>query len=185
MVSEILEQMQEGFKGALESLKRELAKVRTGRANLSLLDGIRVEYYGTMTPLNQVAALAVADPRLITIRPWERNMIPAIEKAINQAGLGITPTNDGEVIRLPIPPLTGERRKELVKLVKGYGEQTRISLRNHRREAIETLKAFTKEGEITEDEQARALKRIEELMKEQNAKVSELIEAKEKEITEV
>lgn len=185
MVSEILEEMRSSFGKAIQSLKRDLARVRTGRANLAVLDGIRVDYYGTPTALNQVAALAVADPRLITIKPWERSMIPTIEKAINQEGLGITPSNDGESIRLPIPALSGERRRELVKLVKGFGEQTRISLRNHRREAIETLKLYTKEGEVTEDEQTRALKRIEESMKEWTGRVAEILEKKEKEIIEI
>ncbi|MBM4319973.1 MAG: ribosome recycling factor, partial [Deltaproteobacteria bacterium] len=165
--------------------KRELTGGRTGRANLAILDGIRVEYYGTLTPLNQVAALAVADPRLITIRPWERNMISVIERAIIQEGLGINPSNDGELIRLPIPPLSGERRRELIKMVKNHGEQARVALRNQRRDAIETLKDYTKEGEVTEDEQSRALKRIEDLMKDWTGRVNDLIEKKEKEISEV
>lgn len=185
MVSEILDELQVGFDKTLDALKRELARVRTGRANLAILDGIRVEYYGTLTPLNQVAALAVADPRLITIRPWERNMIPVVERAIVQEGLGINPSNDGELIRLPIPPLSGERRRELVKMVKNYGEQARVALRNQRRDAIETLKEYTKEGEITEDEQTRALKRVEDLMKEWTGRVNDLVEKKEKEISEV
>ncbi len=185
MVSEILEELEGGFRRVVDSLHRDLSRIRTGRANLSILDGVRVEYYGTMTPLNQVAALAVADPRLITIKPWERNMISPIEKAINIEGLGITPTNDGELIRLPIPPLTGERRRELVKMVKSLGEQARVSLRNHRRDAIESLKLYTKEGEISEDDQARGLKRVEELMKDWTTTVNEAIDDKEKEISEL
>ena len=110
MVDDIVSDLKTGYGKALASLGRDLNKVRTGRANLAVLDDIRVEYYGTMTPLNQVATLTVADPRLITVRPWEKNMIPVIEKAISQADIGIHPTNDGEIIRLPIPPLSGERR---------------------------------------------------------------------------
>ncbi len=185
MVPEILEEMVDGFGKVRDSLRRELSRIRTGRANLAILDGIRVDYYGSSTPLNQVAALAVADARLITIKPWERNMIPAIEKAINTEGLGITPSNDGELIRLPIPPLTGERRRELVKIVRQQGEGARQSLRSHRREAIATLRLYTKEGEVSEDEQGRALKRVEEQMKTWTAKVNEEVERKEKEITEV
>jgi len=185
MVSEILEELQSGFEKSLEALRRELARVRTGRANLALLDGIRVDYYGSSTPLNQVAALAVADPRLITIKPWEKNMIAVIERAIAKEGLGINPTNDGEIIRLPIPHLSVERRRDLAKLVKNSGEQTKVALRNHRREALETLKEYTREGEITEDDETRGQKKVEDLMKEWTAKVQDVIDRKEKEIMEV
>jgi len=184
MVSEILEELQSGFEKSLEALRRELARVRTGRANLALLDGIRVDYYGSSTPLNQVAALAVADPRLITIKPWEKNMIAVIERAIAKEGLGINPTNDGEIIRLPIPPLSVERRRDLAKLVKNSGEQTKVALRNHRREALETLKEYTREGEITEADETRGQKKVEDLMKEWTAKVQDVIDRKEKEIME-
>lgn len=186
MVPEILEEMVDGFGKVRDALRRELSRIRTGRANLAILDGIRVDYYGSSTPLNQVAALAVADARLITIKPWERTMISAVEKAINTEGLGITPSNDGEVIRLPIPPLTGERRRDLVKIVKQQGEAARVSLRRkHRRDAIETLRMATKEGEVSEDAQARALKQIEDLMKEWTEKINQEVERKEREITEV
>ncbi len=185
MVNDLLDDLQINFEKTVEALKRELGKVRTGRASLNILDGIRVDYYGTSTPLNQVAALAVADPRLITIKPWERNMISAVERAIIQADLGINPSNDGELIRLPIPPLTGERRKELVKLVKKAGEDAKIGLRNHRRDTNDLLKVAEKDGDISEDEMNRGLKRVQELTDEWVKKVDDNVAKKEKDVQEV
>ena len=185
MVDDILSDLSDGFSKALESLRRDLNKVRTGRANLAVLDDVRVEYYGTMTPLNQVATLTVADPRLITVRPWERSMIPVIEKAINQAAIGINPTNDGELIRLPIPPLSGERRKELVRQVHRYGEECKVGLRNHRRDANDMLKEAAKEGEISEDQRDRALKKVQDLTDDWGRRVDDAVAAKEAELLQV
>ena len=126
--------------------------MRTGRANLAILDGVRVDYYGTSTPLNQVASLNVADARLITIKPWERSLIPEIEKSIRAAQLGLNPQSDGELVRLPMPALTQERRQELVKVVKKMSEDARVALRGARRDANEMLKELLKDGSITEDE---------------------------------
>ena len=184
MVEEILADVADSFSKSLDAMHRDLNKVRTGRANLSILDDIRVDYYGSQTPLNQVAALTVADPRLITIRPWEKNMIPVVEKAIVQADIGINPNNDGEIIRLPIPPLSGERRKELVRQVRRYGEDAKVSIRNHRRDANDMLKELAKEGEASEDERDRALKKVQAATDEWVGKVDEVVGAKETELLE-
>ena len=147
MVDEILEECEDGMKKAIEAFKRDLSRVRTGRANLSMLDGIKVDYYGTPTPVNQVASLNVADARLITIKPWEKNMIPVIEKAIRSSDLGLNPVADSELVRLPIPPLTQERRKELVKQIKKMTEDARVAVRAARRDANDMLKDAEKDGD--------------------------------------
>ena len=186
MVDDVLKDLQANLDKAVDALKRDLAKVRTGRANLALLDGIKVEYYGTMTPLNQVAALNVPDPRLITIKPWEKSMCGEIEKSIRQrAELGLNPSSDGELVRVPIPALTQERRKELVKHIKKYGEDAKVAMRNHRREANEMLKEFEKDGEITEDDCTKGLKRVQEQTDKGIAKVDETLTKKEAEVMEV
>jgi ribosome recycling factor len=160
MLDEIIADARTSMDKAHEAFGRELSKLRTGRANLQMLDGIRVEYYGSLTPLNQVAALSVPDPRLITIKPWDRSILTAIEKALVGSNLGITPNNDGELIRLPIPPLTGERRQDLVKQLKRLTEDARVVVRGVRRDA----NALSKDIEgISEDDQHRALKEIQEL----------------------
>src|SRR5512138_1019262 len=186
MVKDVLQDLQAGFDKAIESFKRDLAKVRTGRANIAMLDGVRVEYYGTMTPLNQVATLNVPDPRLITIKPWEKSLIPVIEKAIKaQSELGLNPTSDGELVRIPIPPLTQERRRDLVKMVKKLAEEAKVALRNARREANETLKEFTDSGDIAEDDERKGLKQVQDLTDKIIAQVDDIVGKKEKEILEV
>jgi ribosome recycling factor len=186
MVNDVLSDLQAGFEKAIESFKRDLSKVRTGRANISMLDGVKVEYYGTMTPLNQVATLNVPDARLITIKPWEKSLIVVIEKAIKaQSDLGLNPVSDGELVRLPIPPLTQERRKQLVKTIKGLAEDAKVALRNSRREANETLKEFTDSGDIAEDDERQGLKKVQDLTDKFTATVDEIVGKKEKEILEV
>ena len=186
MVDDVLKDLQANLDKAVDALKRDLAKVRTGRANLALLDGIKVEYYGTMTPLNQVAALNVPDPRLITIKPWEKSMCGEIEKSIRQrAELGLNPSSDGELVRVPIPPLTQERRKDLVKHIKKIGEEAKVAMRNHRREANEMLKEFEKDGDITEDDCTKGLKRVQEQTDKGIARVDETLTKKEAEVMEV
>lgn len=185
MVEDIIADAEEGMKKALDAFRRELAKVRTGRANLALLDGIKVEYYGTPTPLAQVATLNVADARLITVKPWEKNMIPVIEKAVRAAGLGINPVADSEMVRLPIPPLTQERRKELVKVVKKMTEDARVAVRAARRDGNEMLKAAEKDKDVSEDESKQGQKRIQDLTDTYIAEADELSEKKEKEILEL
>src|SRR5437660_11966409 len=144
----------------LDDLRSALAKVRTGRANPQLLDSVRVEYYGTPTPLNQVANVTVADPRLIVIKPWEKSMIQPIEKAINAAGLGVNALPDAEVVRVPIPAPTEERRKAFVKIVKTKGEEHKIAIRNERRDAKEMIEELIKGGELAEDEGKKALETV-------------------------
>ena len=151
MVKEVLDDLKIEMQKALDFMKKELTRVRTGRASINLLDGIRVNYYGTPTPLNQVASLSVPESRLIVIQPWDSTMLEEIEKAIQKSELALTPMNDGKMIRIPIPPLTEESRKELVKLVKKMAEERKIDLRNKRREAIEILREMKKEKEIGED----------------------------------
>jgi len=170
---------------ALESFKRDLTKVRTGRASLSLLDDIRVDYYGTPTPLNQVGALAVPEPRLITIQPWEKNLVGEIEKAILKSDLGLNPSSDGQIIRLIFPPLTEERRKEMVKQVKRMGEDAKVAVRNARRDGNDTLKKLEKDKEITEDELKRGEKEIQELTDDYVARVDQVVAEKEKDLMEI
>jgi ribosome recycling factor len=185
MVNDILKDLEGSIAKAHESLKRELAKVRTGRANLALLDGVRVDYYGTPTPLNQVASLSTPDARLIVIKPWEKKLIPPIEESIRKAELGVNPNSDGEVVRIPIPALTEERRRELTKVVKRMGEDARVAIRNQRRDANEMLKEYMSSGDITEDDHAQGTKKVQAAIDKGIEKVDELVTKKETEIMEV
>jgi ribosome recycling factor len=186
MVNDVLTELTGGLEKAIESFKRDLTKVRTGRANIAMLDGVKCEYYGTMTPLNQVATLQVPDPRLITIKPWEKSLIPIIEKAIKaQSDLGLNPTSDGELVRIPIPPLTQERRKDLVKLIKKMAEETKVAMRASRREANETLKEFMDSGDISEDDERQGLKKVQDVIDKYTTIVDEIVGKKEKEVMEV
>ncbi len=182
MLDEIYQDAEGSMAKCVENFQRELSRLRTGRANLNMLDGIRVSYYGTLTPLNQVAALNVADPRLITLKPWDKGLLTEIEKAIVSSSLGITPNNDGEIIRLPIPPLTGERRKELVKQLKRQTEDARVVVRNVRRDANALVKDT---DSVSEDEQHRSLKQIQDLTDKVITQIDGIGEDKEKEILEV
>lgn len=170
---------------SVESLRTELAKLRSGRASLTILDEVRVEYYGTLTPLNQVATLNIPEPRLISIQPWDAGVIPAIEKAIQKAQLGLTPANDGRVIRLPLPALTEERRKELVKHVKRIAEEHRVAVRGIRRDAIEELKKVEKAEHIPEDEMKRLEQETQRLTDAGIKQMDEAVAHKEKEILTV
>jgi len=172
------------MKKSLEITQKNFGGIRTGRASLSLLEGIQVDAYSSSLPLNQVAALAVPESRLITIAPWDPSLVPAIEKAILKSDLGITPSNDGKVIRLVIPPLTEERRKELVKVVKKMGEEGRVAIRNLRRDANEKIKAQEKKKEISQDDLHKALDRIQELTDRYIEQLEDLLNKKEKEILE-
>ena len=185
VVDDVLEDFKSECATALDAFGDGLAKLRTGRANLAILDGVRVDYYGSATPLSQCANLTIADARLILVKPWDKGIINDIEKGIQVADIGITPQNDGEVIRLPIPALTEERRKDLVKQAKGRGEECKISLRNHRRDANDMLKEAEKEKEISEDDLKRALERVQEVTDENTKKVDEILSVKEKEILEI
>lgn len=186
MVDEILQEAEAGMKKAIDAFQRDLAKVRTGRANLAMLDGVRVEYYGTPTPLNQVASLNVADARLITIKPWEKNLLPAIEKAIRSASdLGLNPVTDSEMVRLPIPPLTQERRRDLTKVIKKMAEEARVAVRGARRDGNEMMKDAEKDKAITEDDAKAGTKKIQDLTDKYIAVVDDMADKKEKEIMEV
>ncbi|HEX9206227.1 MAG TPA: ribosome recycling factor [Candidatus Deferrimicrobiaceae bacterium] len=170
---------------SIEAFRKELGKVRTGRASFSLLDGVKVDYYGTPTPLQQVGTLSVPESRLITITPWDAKMIGPIEKAIQGSGLGLNPASDGKVVRIPIPPLTEERRKELAKVVRKMAEDARVSVRNVRREAIEKLKDREKKKEISEDDVKRGQDRIQKETDACVKKIDDILKAKEQEILEV
>ena len=185
MVNDIVKDLEGSVAKAHDSLKRELAKVRTGRANLALLDGVRVDYYGTPTPLNQVASLSTPDARLIVIKPWEKKLIPQIEEAIRKGELGVNPNSDGEVVRIPIPALTEERRRELTKVVKRMGEDARVAIRNQRRDANEMLKEYQASGDITEDDHQKGTKLVQGVIDKGIEKVDELVGKKEAEIMEV
>jgi len=185
MVNDIVKDLEGAVAKAHDALKRELAKVRTGRANLALLDGVRVDYYGTPTPLNQVASLSTPDARLIVIKPWEKKLIPAIEEAIRKGELGVNPNSDGEVVRIPIPALTEERRRELTKVIKRMAEDARVAIRNSRRDANEMLKEYQSSGDITEDDQQKGTKLVQAVIDKGIEKVDELAGKKEAEIMEV
>jgi ribosome recycling factor len=170
---------------AVTDLQHEMASIRTGRASLSLLDNIRVDYYGTPTPLNQIGNLHVPEPAMITIQPWDVSQIGAIEKAIRVSDLGLNPANDGKIIRLPIPPLTEERRKELVKRLHAAAEHHRVSVRNIRRDANEAVKKLLKEKKVTEDDEKRAHDEIQKLTDSYMQKIDQAAKTKEKEILEI
>jgi len=185
MVDDIVKDLDAGIAKALDSLKRELGKVRTGRANLALLDGVRVDYYGTPTPLNQVANCSTPDARLIVIKPWEKKLCGDIEQAIRKADLGVNPSSDGELVRVPIPALTEERRRDLTKVVKRMGEDARVAVRGQRRDANEMLKEYKAGGDITEDDEKKGQKRVQDTVDAGIAKVDEIVGKKEAEIMEV
>lgn len=175
----------ERMEGAIDALKKEFGSVRTGRASLSLLDGIMVDYYGTLTPLQQLASLSVPESRQIAIQPWEQRIIPEIEKAIMKSDLGLTPSNDGKFIRIGIPALTEERRKQLVKVVKKRAEEAKIAIRNIRRDTNEELKKLEKEKHLSEDDAKKSHDEIQKLTDSYIVKVDEVLKHKENEIMEV
>jgi ribosome recycling factor len=184
MNNEAVELAKDGMEKAIERLRRELARVRAGRANPALLDDIKVDSYGTLTPLKQLATVSVADARLLVVKPYDRNTIAAIEKAINNSQLGLNPNNDGVVVRVPIPPLTEERRKQLVKQVKDAGEDAKIAIRQVRREANDFLKESEKDGSISEDDLKKGLDQIQKLTDAEIKSVDDTIAKKEAEIME-
>jgi ribosome recycling factor len=185
MTDEVLQDARGEMTGTIDAFKREMSHVRTGRATTALLDGIQVEYYGASTPLNQVATLSAPDPTLLVIQPFDKSALSAIEKAIHASDLGLNPQNDGKLIRVPIPPLTEERRKELVRHCRKAAEDFRISIRNHRRDALEMLKALEKDKEIAEDDRRHAAEKIETLTKEYVERLDALLKDKEQEIMAV
>ncbi len=184
MIDDIYQETRESMSKSIEALKRELKRVRTGRASLSILDGIKVDYYGTLTLLNQMATLAVPESRLITIQPWDVSVIQDVEKAILKSDLGLTPANDGKILRISIPPLTEERRKELVKMVHKMCEEHKVSVRNARRDSNELLKSLKKDGDISEDEAFKAQDEVQKITDEHIKLIDECFTNKEKEILE-
>ncbi|MBL7996991.1 ribosome recycling factor [bacterium] len=176
---------EEKMKKSLEAVRGELSKVRSGRATTTLLDGIKVDYYGTPTPLNQVGNVSAPEARLLTVQPWDKNLIQPIEKAIQMADLGLNPANDGTMIRIPIPSLNEERRKELVKLTKKYAEDGRIAIRNVRREANDHIKKAEKNHDISEDDSKQAHDKVQKMTDSYIKKIDEMVAMKEKEIMEV
>ena len=185
MLEELHKKMEALMKGAMEHLHHELSTIRTGKANPALLDSIQVEYFGQMVPLKQVANVAVPDPRLITIQPWDKTVVQEIEKAIRASDLGLNPQSDGTLIRLPIPPLTEDRRKDLVKIVKRMGEEAKVTLRNIRRDTKDKVKKLEKEHEISEDNMHTKQEEIQKMTDSYVRSVDEVVVAKEKEIMEI
>jgi len=181
---EILHNTEEKMKKALESVTREFSEIRTGHASPSLVEGLHVDYYGTLTLLKQLASISVPDPHLITIQPWDKTAIPEIEKAILKSNLGLNPSNNGTLIRLSIPPLSKERRQELAKVIHRMSEEGRVSLRTIRREAKESLEKLEKDKLIAEDDKFRGIDELQKLVDKYIAKIDELLKNKEKEILE-
>jgi ribosome recycling factor len=185
MTDEVVQELRKEMERTTTALRRDLTRTRTGRASTALLEGITVEYYGTRTPLNQLAGLSAPEPRLLVIQPYDKSALAQIERAILQSDLGLVPINDGKIIRVPIPELTEERRRELVKHVRKLAEDYRVSVRNHRRDAIDLLKSLEKDKEITEDDLRKAQEKIQEITDEYIGKVDQILKGKEQEIMEV
>jgi ribosome recycling factor len=185
MTDEVLGTAKQEMEETLAAFKKELSHVRTGRANIALLDGIMVDYYGAKTPLNQVATLSVPESTLLVVQPYDKSVVAAIEKAIKASDLGLNPQNDGKLIRVPIPALNEERRRELVKHTRKLAEDYRVSVRNHRRDALEMLKELEKEREITEDDRRHAGEKIEVATKDTVDRLEKLLKTKEDEIMAV
>jgi ribosome recycling factor len=182
VTSELVSALSQEMDKSIQSLKGDLVKVRTGRASTALVDPVHVDYYGSSVPLNQIANVTTPDARTIQVAPWEAGMIGAIEKAILAANIGFTPQNDGKVVRIPLPPLTEERRKDMVKLIKKMSEETKVAIRNHRRDANEKVKALEKAKTLTEDDAKKAGELIQKKTDEKVGEVDKIIAGKEKEI---
>lgn len=185
VADDILKDLHGRIAKILDALRADLSIVRTGRASLHMLDGVRVDYYGTATPLSQVATLSVPEPRMIIAKPWEKNMIPVIEKAIRDANLGFNPMSDKDMVRVPIPPLTEERRRDIVKQVKHKGEEFKVSIRGERRDAKELLEAAEKDGDVSADEAKKALEKVQKETDDGVKQIDAIVAAKEKDVMQV
>ena len=185
MINEILDDAKKRMNKSVDALKNELMRLRTGRANTGLLDSIKVDYYGNPSPLNQVANVTVSDSRTLSVQPWEKSMVPIIEKAILESDLGLNPMSAGDNIRIPIPPLTQERRLDLVKLVKSEGEGGKVAIRNIRRDAISSIKELLKDKEISEDDEHRAEEQVQKLTDSFIATIDTVLKEKEEELMEI
>ncbi len=184
-IADIKKQATEKMAKSIETLKHDLSKVRTGRAHTGLIDHLRVDYYGTETPINQVASVTLSDARTIAVQPFEKKMVPVVEKAIRDSDLGVNPATSGDMIRIPMPALTEERRKELAKIVKHEGENAKIAVRNIRRDAMTHVKALLKDGEVSEDDDKRAEKEIQQLTDKSVIDIDKLVAEKEKDLMAV
>ncbi len=185
MIDTIYQETKDRMNKSVKALEKEMNRVRTGRASLSILDPVKVDYYGTLTPLNQMASIAIPESRLITVQPWDVSAIKEVEKGILKANIGLTPASDGKIIRITIPPLTEERRKEIAKKVHQKCEDFKVALRNIRRDANDELKTLQKDGDISEDDNFKAQKKVQEITDEYIKKIDEIFAAKEKEILEI
>jgi ribosome recycling factor len=183
--AEVLDGCKKDMEKTIAAFRKELSHVRTGRASTALLEGITVDYYGARTPLNQLATLSAPEPSLLVVQPYDRSVLSAVEKAIQASELGLNPLNDGKILRVPIPPLTEERRRDLVKHVRKLAEDYRVSVRNHRRDSLEMLKELEKDREITEDDRRHAAEKVEALTKDHVERVEKVLKAKEDEIMAV
>lgn len=170
---------------SIDTLKKEMQRVRTGRANASMLDSVKVDYYGTLTPLSQMASIAIPESRLITVQPWDATALKEIEKGILKANIGLTPSSDGKIIRISVPPLTEDRRKEIVKMVNKTCEEFKVAIRNIRRDSNEMIKGFKKDGDISEDQQNKALEKIQTMTDDHIKIIDTIYKDKEKEILEI
>ena len=185
LTDDAVEELRQEMERTILALRRDLARTRTGRASTALLEGITVEYYGTRTPLNQLAGLSAPEPRLLVIQPYDKTALAQIERAILQSDLGLVPINDGKILRVPIPELTEERRRDLVKHLRKVAEEHRVSVRNHRRDAIDLLKALEKDKEITEDDLRRAQEKTQDITKTYIERIDQILKTKEEEVMEV
>ncbi|MCG8472231.1 MAG: ribosome recycling factor [Desulfobacterales bacterium] len=185
MINATLDETRERMEKTMGALDKEMGRVRTGRASANMLDSVRVDYYGTLTPLNQMASVSVPEPRLLVIQPWDATALKEIEKGILKANIGLTPSSDGKLIRISVPPLTEERRKEIVKLVNKTCEDHKVAVRNIRRDSNETLKGLKKDGDISEDEQFKGQDQVQKITDEYVGKIDAVFKEKEKEILEV
>lgn len=185
MVKDVLEELEKRMKVSVEHFRKELSRLRTGRANISVFEDIKVEYYGAMTPISQVATLAIPDPTLITVQPWDPSFLEAIDKAVRAADLGFNPINDGKILKIPIPPLDEERRQEIAKYIRKIMEDEKTALRNMRRDAKEKIESLEKEKDITEDDKFWGYDKIQEIIDDNVKQTEELASAKEKDILEI
>jgi ribosome recycling factor len=185
MINDLQKELASSVAKSHDALKRELTKLRAGRASAALLDGIKADYYGTPTPLAQMAHVSIPEPRLLTVKPWDRSQVKAVEKALRESDLGLNPQVDGDLVRIPLPPLTEERRKEFVKIARKYGEECKVGIRKSRHDALDMLSQFEVEGTSSADEVDRAKKKVEETIQEAVKQVDSMIANKEKDILEV
>jgi ribosome recycling factor len=185
MLDDIVKDLRGSADKSLEALRRDLSKVRTGRAHASMLDGIRIDYYGTPTPLAQMATVNVPEPRLITVKPWDKGQVKAVDKALRESDLNLNPQVDGDLIRIPIPALTEERRKEMAKLIRKNGEECKVAIRKHRRDALEMLDQMENDGEMSGDDAERGRKKVEDVIAELVKQVDTVVAGKEKDLLEV